>query len=149
VAHGHLDRASNRQRSASVLDPAHLLVRPVGEVDEDVVRTHQPGVAELHHLVRPDSWVGSDHMCEYAQPLFGGGEPLVLIDPGAEREGDELVGRGEMLLLQPLDIIGPFLGGTGAARIGVDRPNLRLLEEGASSLPPCIVPRAGPAWRNT
>ncbi len=89
-------------------------------MDVDIVRTHQAGVAELDYLVGANAGIGADHVSEDAQPIFAGSKPLVLVDPGAEREGDELVGRVEVLFLNTLNVIRPFLGCTGAARIAVE-----------------------------
>jgi hypothetical protein len=65
VTHDHLDRAGNRS-----------------------------GLAELHHVVRPDSSIGSDHMREYARPLSAGGEPLVLVEPVRSKNRNALESLG-------------------------------------------------------
>jgi hypothetical protein len=128
VAHGELDRTSDGEPAAGVLDTPHLLIRGIGEMDIDVVRPHKPLVAQRHHIVGSDAAIAADHVGEDAQPELARQQPLLLVDAGAERERHQLVGRGEMLLLQPLRIARPLGVRAGAARIGVDRPNAGILE---------------------
>ena len=67
--------------------------------------------------------MGEDAQAEPARE-----QPLLLVDRGAERQRHQLVGRGEMLLLQALDIARPFGAGARSARIGVDRPDAGIRE---------------------
>ena len=90
-------------------------------MDINVVRPHQPLIAERHHLDLALAGIVADDVREDAQPELAGEQPLVLVDGAAERERHELVVRGEMLLLQALDVGRLFRAGTGAARIGVER----------------------------
>jgi hypothetical protein len=65
---------------------------------------------------------------ENAQAMAAREQPLLLVHGGAERKRHELIRRGEVLLLDALDVARVFGRRTRAARIGVDRANAGILE---------------------